>query len=155
MAITINGKIPVELAKPNAALVAGTPEGTLVKTHTDGTQTFADASTNIDGILVAEVIDASTFKDRTYIFKDIDYSGYIQAGDLCVVARQFDGLTMNGVALEAPAADVAIGTTLILGTNGRLKVRPGGDTTSATVAIVMEVILTGATKTNTIHFRAR
>jgi hypothetical protein len=155
MAIAINGKIPVELAKPNASLVAGTPEGTLLQTHTDGTVIFGTVLNQIDGILVAEIVDAATAKDRLYIFNDIDYSGYVQAGDYIVVARQFDGLTMNGVALEPPASDIPKGDTLILGTNGRLKDRPGGDTTSATVAIALEPILAGSTKTGTIHFRAR
>lgn len=155
MAITINSKFPAELAVPNAALVAGTPEGTLLKTHTDGTATFADSLASIDGILVAEIVTAETAKDRQYIYKDIDYSGYVKPGEAIVVARQFDGLTMSGVAMEAPASDVAAGSTLILGTNGRLKVRPGGDTTSATVAIALEPIPTGAVKTGTIHFRAR
>ena len=155
MAIVINSKFPVELATPNAAFVAGTPEGTLLKTHTDGTSTFADTVASIDGILVAEIVDNATYQDRQYIYKDIDYSGYVKAGAYIVVARQLDGLSMSGVALEAPASDIAAGSTLILGANGRLKVRPGGDTTSATVAIALEAILTGATKTNLIHFRAR
>lgn len=155
MAIAINGKIPVELAVPNAALVAGTPEGTLLQTHTDGTAIFGTVLAQIDGILVAEVVSDAVSQDRQYIFKDIDYSGYVKAGQYVVVARQIDGLSMNGVALEAPVADATPGTTLILGTNGRLKVRPGGDNTTATAAIVLETILAGATKTGTIHFRAR
>jgi hypothetical protein len=61
---------------------------------------------------------------------------------------------MYGVAIDAPATDVAPGTTLIMSTNpGKLKVRPGADVTSKTVAVVIDKITTGAVITGKIHFR--
>ena len=155
MGIAISSVYPAELAKPNAALVAGTPEGTLLMTGSDGLETFATDPNLIDGILVAAVVDATTAFNQTFIYKDVDYSGYVLAGDQIVVARQFDGATCYGFAVEPPIALVAAGTTLILGSNGRLKARPAADTTSQTVAVALDPIQIGAVTTGTIHFRNR
>lgn len=155
MGISANGKIPIELATPAAALVAGTPEGTLLQLDGSGNETFATIPALIDGIMVSEVVDSATNINRRYLFNEIDYSGWTLPGDRIVVMRQFQGLTLNGIALEPPVADIVAGSTLILGANGKLKVRPGADVTSVTVAIVLagSPILAGAVVTGNIHFR--
>ena len=107
----------------------------------------------VDAILLSEIVDATTYQNWYQIYKDIDYSWFTQVGSASNVLKIFNGLTMCSLALTAPGGSGApAGTELIIdAANACLKVRPGGDSTSPTIAVLLDAVLATAVQTGKVH----
>jgi hypothetical protein len=161
--ITWNGYAEPEVEA--STLVALAPSGTLLTYSPGGTALgltgnsgklglLTNVADPIDAIMVSEIISDSNAKDQQYIYTDIDYSYWTKIGEPLNVLKCFKGLTMSGLPIVAPGTDALAGTELIVDTaTSTLKVRPGGDAASPTVAVTIDKILTGATVTGKIHMQ--
>lgn len=106
----------------------------------------------VDAILISEVVSDADYKDQYYIYKDIDFSAYTKIGEPSLVLKGFKGLTMCSLALVAPGAPAPAGTELIIdAATSKLKVRPGGDTTSPTIAVCIDALGATDTQTGAVH----
>ena len=142
--VVFNAPINFEVAETSRA--AATLDGVLMTYDGTGKLDYATAAAaRFDAVLISEIVDTATFKDRYYIYTTIDYGPYVQIGETVSVAKGVKGMTANGLAVT-PGAGIAKGAQLEIGANGRLVIKSAG----AAVAVALEAIASTATKTGNV-----
>ena len=145
--VTFNSPINFEVAETSRA--AATLDGVLMTYDANGKLDYATAASGrYDAILISEIVDTATYKDRYYIYTTIDFGPYVQVAETISVAKGCNGMTANGIAVTATAAAITKGSQLEIGANGRLVVKAAG----VAVAVAMEAIAQNAVKTGAVHF---
>ena len=147
--ITFNESINFEVAVtaiaaaqlPGVALVVD-PAGK-VATAAAG----ASAGAGFDALLISEVVDATTYLQRYYIYTEIDFGPYVQIGEMVSVAKGWRGLTVNGLKLVSPAAALALGAQLEIAAGGQFQLKSA----NPAVGRVIEASALNALYSNAVH----
>lgn len=153
MALTWNGNFPQETV--TTTITAAAPAGSALQylaSQTNGE--MALATTKIEAYLVSEVVSATEWNNRMYLYGALDWSAYVAAGaaTTTVSAVKLSNCTAVGLALVDSHAAISAGATLILdGTaGGRFKV---GSTFASDPVVVLEAIASTAAYTGKVHIR--
>lgn len=122
--ITFNANITAEAA--NTALAAATDEGVFLVLNASGLMALPAAGAgHLDAIMMSEIVTDAEWRNRQYIYTDIDYSGFTRIGEPISVVKGFHGLTAHSIAMTAGAA-MAAGTEVQVDANGKLVVLGSG-----------------------------
>lgn len=143
--VVFNAPINFEVAETSRA--AATLDGVLMSYDSTGKLDFAPAAGGTyDAVLISEIVDLATYKDRYFIYTSIDFGPYVQIGEMVSVAKGTKGLTVNGLAVT-PGAGIPKGSHMEIGANGRLVLHDAG----VSVAVALEAISSSAVKCGIVH----
>jgi hypothetical protein len=113
MSVVINGNFANEVA--NTTIAAAQLEGLCLQYN--GSGVLAPATTRIDAVLLSEVVTATEYTNRMYIFQEVDFGAFTQIGEPVSVAKGVRGLSALGLLVVTGSA-IAAGVELELGTAG-------------------------------------
>jgi hypothetical protein len=147
--VTFNSPINFEVAATsiNAAQI----DGVALTVDAAGKVALAAAGaapSAIDAILISEIVDSATFKDRYYIYNDIDFGPYVQVGELVSVAKGFHGMTCSGLKLASASAALSAGDELEIGVNGVFQKK----NTGVAVGRCLEAVPANSVRLGAVHF---
>lgn len=146
--VTFNSPINFEVA--TTALNAAQMDGIALSLDSNGKLAAAAAGAApaaIAAILISEIVDSATFKDRYYIYNDIDFGPYVQIGEMVSVAKGFQGKTANGLKMVVAAGACAAGDELEIAAGGYFQKK----NTGVAVGRCLEAIASGANRSGAVH----
>jgi len=146
--VTFNSPINFELAQTsiNAPQIDGVAL-TIDATGKVALATAGAAPSAISAILISEIVDSATFKDRYYIYNDIDFGPYVQVGEMVSVAKGFHGMTCSGLKLADASGALNPGDQLEIGSNGVFQKKDKG----VAVGCCLEAVPANASRLGAVH----
>jgi hypothetical protein len=147
--VTFNSPINFEVAATsiNAAQIDGVAL-TVDATGKVALAAAGSAPSAIDAILISEIVDTATFKDRYYIYTDIDFGPYVQVGEMVSVAKGFHGMTCNGLKLVSASAALNAGDEIEIGAGGVFQKK----NTGVAVGRCLEAVPANSVRLGAVHF---
>lgn len=146
--VTFNSPINFEVA--NTSIAAAISDGialTLDATGKVGAAAAGCTPANFNALLISEVVDSATYKDRYYIYNDIDFGPYVQVGEMVSIAKGFHGLTVNGLRMVDSTVALAAGDELEIAANGRFQKK----NTNPAVGRCLEAVAANAPRAGAVH----
>lgn len=147
MPVTWNGNPAVEVAA--TTLAAATLPGMALQYNASAV--LAPATTRIDAIMISEVVDATEWNNRMYLFKELDWSSHVRIGEPASVVKGVKGLTVSGLLMKGGTA-IAVGDALLMGTAGDVgKFAKNGTPGTGDLAIALDACASTDTYSGRVH----